>query len=173
MNKKDILLAVLAFVIAVSGLAIYLLVQKWNSEREVVIKRCIDYNAQWLGMIDCYGVISVWQPDDSGYLVGNNKRPGSIIAQIRTADNFIVRNDQMYLIDITPKGKCGDSTPEKYCGDFQVKGELKTYYYDDPDQVPTYRIINTKTGDERFYVQLNEIPDADREIFQELLNRDL
>ena len=74
------------------------------------------------------------------------------------------------LIDITPKSVCNNLVPGKYCGDFQIDGEPKTLYYDSPEQVPTYLIIDTKTGNERFYANLNEASQADRAIF-ELLTR--
>jgi hypothetical protein len=119
-------------------------------------------------MLDCYGVISIWQPDNSGYLVENNTRPGQIIAQIRSADDFIVQGDEMYLMDITPKGICNNLLPGKYCGEFQVNGEQKQYYYDGPEQVPTYIIINTRTGDEQFYVHPKDSSPGAAAIFSEL-----
>jgi hypothetical protein len=136
-----------------------------------VINRCTNYDPQWLGMLDCYGVISIWQPDNSGYLVQNNKHLGPTIAQIKAVDEFIVRDDQMYLIDITPKGVCNNLAPGKYCGDFQIDGEPKTLYYDSPEEVPTYLIIDTKTGNERFYANLKDTPEADRALFERLLTR--
>jgi hypothetical protein len=97
--------------------------------------RCTDYNPQWLGMLDCYGVISIWQPDNSGYPVQNNTQSGPIIAQINSARDFVVQNNEMYLIDITPKSACNNATPGKYCGSFQTNDKSKTYYYDYPNQV--------------------------------------
>src|SRR5215471_19668399 len=98
MRKKRIA-GIFAAIILV-GLALWL-VHAEASWRNIV-KRCTDYAPHWPGMLDCYGLVSIWQPDNSGYLVQNNARPGSIIAQIKTADAFIVEGDEMYLIDITP-----------------------------------------------------------------------
>jgi hypothetical protein len=123
-------------------------------------------------MMDCCGVISIWERwNDRAYPVEDNRDPGPIIAQIKSVDDFIVQGDQMYLIDVTPKGICNNLVPGKYCGDFQVKGQSKAYYYDGPDQVPTYLVIDTKTGDERFYANVNDAPQSDRAIFQSLLTR--
>ncbi|MDA9475085.1 hypothetical protein XI03_11360 [Bradyrhizobium sp. CCBAU 65884] len=135
------------------------------------MSRCTDYNPQWLGMLDCYGVISIWERDNSGYLVQNNKHTGPIVAQIKSPNAFVVYANLMYLIDITPKGICNNLVPGKYCGDFQVNGQPKSYYYDRPEQVPTYLVIDTKTGDERFYANLKDAPVADRAIFERLLTR--
>mgnify|MGYP001572376445 CR=1 FL=1 len=143
----------------------------WGPNWKKIMDRCMNYNPEWAGMLDCYGVISIWQPDNSGYLVSNNKYSGSIIAQIREADDFIVSGDQIYLIDISPQGICNNLMPGKYCGEFHVNGAIKTYYYDSPDKVPTYRIFNTQTGDERFYVSLDEIPADDRATFEQLRNK--
>jgi hypothetical protein len=56
------------------------------------------------------------------------------------------------------------------CGDFQVNGKQKAYYYDKPDQVPTYIVIDTNTGDERFYADLKDVPKTEQAIFQGLSN---
>src|SRR5262249_11882596 len=104
MRKKQIAGVILIVVLAVIGAWFLYVPPSWRE----VISRCTDYDPHWLGMLDCYGLISIWQPDNSGYLVGNNSRSGSIIAQIRGADAFIVRDGQMYLIDITPKGVCNN-----------------------------------------------------------------
>jgi hypothetical protein len=92
-----------------------------------VIDRCTDYDPHWLGMLDCYGLISIWRPDNSGYLVLNNKRPGAIIAQIKAADAFIVQGNEMYVIDTTPVGACAIPSRGKYCADFQLNGEPKEF----------------------------------------------
>jgi hypothetical protein len=118
-----------------------------------IIDRCTNYDPQSLGMIDCYGVISIWQPDNSGYIIQNNNDQGPIIAQIKGPDDFVVQGDQIYLIDITPAGGCANFQPG-YCSTFQVGGKPKTISYNDPNQTPRYLIINTETGDERFYANL-------------------
>jgi hypothetical protein len=164
------------FIIIIAVSVTLLIVLVWffhvPSSGQNVLSRCTDYNPEWLGMVDCYGVVSIWQPNNSGYLVENNAIPGSIIAQIQNQDSFVVRSDRLYLRDITPKGICNNLVPGKYCGNFQVDGEQKTFYYDSPDRVPTYLIINTKTGDEQFYIKPQDASSADQSVFQELLTKE-
>jgi hypothetical protein len=167
--KKSYVIAIV--VVLVACLLLCIQVFYWGPTWKKIVDRCTDYNPRWLGMLDCYGVISVWQPDNSGYLIQNNTQSGSIIAQIKSADDFIVQSNEMYLIDITPKSACNNLVPGKYCGSFQINGKAKTYYYDSPDQVPTYLIIDTETGDERSYANLADAPQSDRVIFQSLLTR--
>ena len=170
LTKKNIILSI--SIIALGGIILsgYLVVQKWNRDYQVIIDRCIGYSPEWLGMVDCHGVISIEQPDESGYLILNNSRPGSIIAEIKAVDSFVIENNEMYLIDISSHGICNNLVPNKYCGEFQVNGETKTYYYNRPEDVPVYRIINIQTGNERFYASLSEIPATDRAMFEQLLN---
>jgi hypothetical protein len=133
------------------------------------IDRCTNYDPHWLGMIDCYGLVSIWQPHNSGYLLQNNKQPGPIIAQIKSADAFIVKGSEIYLIDITPPGKCAVPARGKYCRDVQVDGEPEELGYDAPNKVPTLLVIGTNTAKERFYANLADVPDSDRATFQTLL----
>jgi hypothetical protein len=115
-------------------------------------------------------LISIWQPDNSGYIIQNNGDQGPIIAQIKGPDDFVVQGDEIYLMDITPAGGCANFQPG-YCSTFQVGGKRKTMFYNDPNQTPRYLIINTETGDERFYANLADAPQSDRVIFQSLLTR--
>jgi hypothetical protein len=167
MRKKQIAGIILVVIIAAIGTWFVYVPPSWQR----VIDRCIGYDPQWRGMLDCYSVISIWQPDNSGYLIINNRRPGAILAQIGAADDFIVESNQMYLVDVTPKGKCAVPARGQFCRDFQVNGEPKEFGYDNPDQVPTYLIIDTKTGNEHFYANLKDAPASDRAIFEGLLKR--
>jgi hypothetical protein len=161
--KKWIILAV-AILAFVAVLAWFLYVPAaWQK----VVSRCTDYDPQWIGMLDCYGLIAIFQPDNSGYIIQDNAVPGSIIAQISSSNSFIVDGDQMYLMDITPVGGCANNK-KGYCRDFQVDGKVSTISYDDPKQTPRYLVINTRTGDERFYVQPQDASSSDQAIFQEL-----
>jgi hypothetical protein len=84
--KKWIVLTVTVLVmILVSAWFLYV-PASWQK----VLNRCTDYDPHWIGMLDCYGLISISQPDNSGYLVENNSIPGSIIAQIKGTDDFVV-----------------------------------------------------------------------------------
>jgi hypothetical protein len=167
MRKKRIAGVILVVIIAAIGTWFVYVPPSWRE----VINRCTNYDPHWLGMLDCYGVISIWERDDSGYLVQNNNHTGPIVAQIKSPDAFVVEGNEMYLIDVTPLGGCAIPTRGKYCADFQVNGEPKEFGYDSPDKVPTLLVIDTKTGNERFYASLKDAPAGDRAIFEELQKR--
>jgi hypothetical protein len=154
-------------------ISLYFVVQLfyWSPHWQTIINRCTDYDPQSLGMVDCYGVISIWQPDNSGYIIQNNSDQGPIIAQIKGPHDLVVQGDQIYLIDITPAGGCAHFQPG-YCSTFQVGGKPKTISYNDPNQTPRYLIINTETGDERFYVKPQDASSTDQGIFQELIAKE-
>jgi hypothetical protein len=167
MKKKWLASIALTVVIAAIGTWFFYTPASWRQ----VIDRCVGYDPQWWAMLDCYGVISIWRPDNSGYLILNNVSRGWIVAEISDADNFIMQNNQMYIIDTAPKGGCAVAERGNFCRDFQVNGETKVFGYKSADAVPTYLIIDTKTGDERFYANLKDAPQADRAIFEQLLTR--
>jgi hypothetical protein len=58
-----------------------------------------------------------------------------------------------------------------YCADFEVKGSSQQFSYASVEKIPRYIVIDTRTGNERFYANVNEVPKAERDIFQRLLNR--
>jgi hypothetical protein len=58
------------------------------------------------------------------------------------------------------------------CSTFQVGEKRKTISYNDPNQTPRYLIINTGTGDERFYIQPEDASSTDQTIFQELIAKE-
>ncbi len=135
-----------------------------------VTVRCINYNPEWRGIVDCYGIISI-SSDDGEYFLGRTTEPGPIFAYIKNSNAFTLRDNDMYFVDVTPKGICNNLMSDKYCANFQVKGESKNYYYDTPEEVPTYIIIDTQTGDERFYAKIEDAPAYDQMIFRELLEQ--
>jgi len=163
------------WIVLIIGILALVLVLTWffyvPASWQKVVNRCTDYDPQWIGMLDCYGLVSISQPDNSGYLVGNNSIPGSIIAQIKGPDDFIVQGNQIYLIDITPAGGCANFQPG-YCSTFQVGGKQKTIFFNDPNKTPRYLIINTETGNEQLYVQPQDASSTDEAIFQELVAKE-
>jgi hypothetical protein len=167
MRKKWIAGVVLVIGIGVIGGWLFHTQRAWRQ----IVDRCIDYDPQWLGMLDCYGVVSIWQFHNSSNLVLNNNRSDAQIAEVKAINDLIVENNEMYLIDTAPVGSCAVPSRGKYCAEFQVNGKPKEFGYARADQVPTYLVINIKTGDERFYANLTDAPEGDRVIFQRLLTR--
>jgi hypothetical protein len=155
--------------IAIALVALFSL--KWNDERQVILDRCTGYDANWLDMVDCYGVISIHWNDNGKYDLVNNVDRGWTVAEINSPTDFNLETGRIYLISITLPGLCAVASRGKYCAEFQVNGEPKELGYASADQVPTYLIIDTKTGDERFYANLNDVPEAERASFQRLANR--
>jgi hypothetical protein len=169
MSRNLIVLITCIIAIAIVLVAFFSL--KWNDERQVILDRCTGYDANWLDMVDCYGVISIHWNDNGKYDLVNNVDRGWTVAEINSPTDFNLETGKIYLISITPPGLCAVASRGKYCAEFQVNGEPKELGYASADQVPTYLIIDTKTGDERFYANLNDVPEAERASFQRLANR--
>jgi hypothetical protein len=169
MSRKSIVLTI--GIVAISVAVCAFLTQKWNHERQAILGRCTGYDGNWLDMVDCFGVISIHWNDDGKYNLVNNVDRGWTVAEINSPTDFNLESGKMYLIDITPLRQCAIPSRGKYCVEFQVNGEPKELGYASANQVPTYFIIDTKTGDERFYANLDEVPEAERAAFQHLPNR--
>ena len=170
--KKEIIIIISVLLV----IGMYLLIgntfKRWDVGKKKMIDRCINYDPQWEGINDCYGLISIWFNDNEKYNLLNNIQANIPIAEIKYLDDFYLDNSgNMYVVDIRTHGICNNLEPGKYCGNFQVNGELKQYYYDTLDQVPKYLIIDTQTGNERFYTKLDEVPTNEQEIFQKLLQK--
>jgi hypothetical protein len=141
-----------AVVLIAMGVAVLVTLRMWNMQKRQWIARCIDYDPQWEGVVNCYGLISISQADDNSYPVQDNKEPGAIIATVRKSDDFLVKNGDMYLINQEPPN-CG----AVYCPDVLVNG-----------QAPKYLIINTTTGKETAYGNIQDASASDQAIFQSL-----
>lgn len=165
------LLVISVIVILSFSAAACLIVHKWGEETKEMIARCVGYDPAWEGIIDCYGVISIWGSDDATYTISYNAEASLYLAKIKSADGFILNGNQIYVIDIRVPSICNNLISGKYCGDFRVNGKLREFYYDGADQVPKYIILDTQTGNERFYARMSDIPVAERPIFQQLSNR--
>jgi uncharacterized protein RhaS with RHS repeats len=85
----------------------------------------------------------------------------------KTVDGTTTTYVYDYANRLTALGGCANNK-KGYCRDFQVGGKESTISYDDPKETPRYLIINTQTGDERFYVQPQDASSSDQAIFQEL-----
>ena len=169
MNRKIVVLiiGILTVSIAVGGFV----TQKWNHERQAILDRCTGYDASWLDMVDCYGVISIHWNDNGKYDLVNNVDRGWTVAEINSPADFNLESGKMYLRSITALSQCAIASRGKYCVEFQVNGEPKELGYASADEGPTYFVIDTKTGDERFYANLDEVPEPERAFFQRLPNR--
>jgi hypothetical protein len=163
--KKRLIIGVIALVCVVSiSVWLFYVPPSWRQ----VISRCTNYNPQWLDMVDCYGVISIHWNDNGSYDLLNNVDPGWTVAEIQSPTDFHFSDGQMYLIDVRTPVICNKLKPGKYCGEFEVNGQSKPYYYNTPKDVPRYLIIDTKTGNERFFVTLNDVPNAEQQFFGSL-----
>ena len=96
---------------------------------------------------------------------------GWTVAEIKSATEFYFDSVNLYVIDDRPPRVCSNVERGMYCADFEVKGSSQQFSYASAVKIPRYIVIDTKTGNERFCVNLNEVPEVEREIFQRLLNR--
>jgi hypothetical protein len=167
-KTKNYIIASGAALILVVGVAVIIYSGVVDLQKQQIAARCTGYDPQWEGLFDCYGLISIFGSDQNTYQVQDNKEPGAIVAEIDNPNDFIIEGYNMYLRDIEPKVTCNNLVPGKYCGVFQVNGKKVEYDYDTADQVPTYIIINTITGDERFYVHPQEASSSVQAIFEGL-----
>jgi hypothetical protein len=168
MKKKIISFSLIVFLVLVA-IFTYMIKEKWNNQRKQVLARCVLYDNKFENMLDCYGVLSIWNWENGDYAVINNFQGTSPIAFIKSPNDFYVLENEMYLINQST-GICGDGLDtHKYCVDFQVAGKHKRFDYDNAQDVPHYLIINTKTGDEKFYLTLDQSSTNERQAFQKLI----
>ena len=122
-------------------------------------------------MVDCYGIISVHWNDNGKYDLFNNVDRGWTVAEIKSATDLYFDSGRLYVIDDRPPRVCNNTEVGMYCADFEVKGSPQQFSYASLEKIPKYIVLDTKTGNERFHANLNEVPEAERAIFQHLLNR--
>lgn len=136
-------------------------------DKEMATK-CIQYNPSWLGLIDCYGVVSIKQAwDIKGYYLDDHVH-GYELAEIdnlndyKFQDGYIyVKNREPFTCSITDQ-----SGIKQFCQKLFQDNRLKSSYYSSISDIPLYLVIDTQTGNVDAYKFIDTVPEDEKKFFK-------
>ena len=132
-----------------------------------MVQKCTNYNPDWLGLDDCYGVISISHGfDTNGYLITDHVHGSYILAEVNYLNDYKFQNGKFFVKSREPI-ECRLSNG-KYCQNLYQNNQQNTTYYDSQLDIPLYLIIDTETGNVNAYKSINEVSESDKKVFEEL-----
>jgi hypothetical protein len=176
-NKRILILVIviLFIIICVTFIAL-----SGNKDFENRIKRCPEIkDINWghygrdIDFVDCMGIISIdrWNRSLSDTLYNfRDFKHDYYFAGINDLNGYAMLDSNLYIINKgVGKSKVSfDNVHYQYKEKYFINGEFKYFYYDKIEDIPIFLKVNTMSGEVAFYKSLDEIPESDRKIFEEL-----
>lgn len=126
-------------------------------------RHCLDFVA-------CAGVMSLHEGGDSGwpnYTWQDDSDPGFNIAAIDRDDQYIIQGNHLYVINRhTPNDF--DKARGVYGMLFKTNGTYQEFTYPSQDKIPTLLIFDTDTANVTPYLGIEDVPQEQRQYFEEL-----
>lgn len=119
-------------------------------------------------LIACYGVVAeeMWTEIENGFSLYDHKNKYEVVPLVRQG-HYQLSSDKIlvFVVDGRPKDL------SSYAVWYFVDGQEKLFTYKLYDNIPRYIAINIHDGEITLYPNnLDEIPETERKIFQELEN---
>jgi hypothetical protein len=137
-------------------------------EREIV-QRCAGYAPNYMDFLECHGVISITDGWDMDYLSLTDHVHKYEVARIYDLKQYIHTDEKIYVINrnTIPRSSSNGSRTLYYQKLFQ-NGKVVENDYLSISEIPTYLVIDYKSGEVRTYRNIEEVPDAEGSFFAEL-----
>lgn len=91
--------------------------------------------------------------------------------EIGAANKYKLVDERVFFFDPSQTGGIfgeGTSRVTRYMRTYFVGDKINDYWFDGIEDLPRYVLVNTKSGEVTFYVKLDEMPEAERKIFEGL-----
>lgn len=169
-NKYLILIIIVLVLLVLSGIAFY---QHYVLVPEkAILSKCPNFEPNWSDFVDCYGIITINDGWDKNYLSLKDRLHNYEVARVYNLDQIVNAGDNIYVINRkTIEGSVSDGSKIQYYQELFQNGKLTTNYYDSTNSIPTYLVINYKTGEVRSYKDINMIPEIEKSYFAEIKNK--
>lgn len=153
--KKQIIFLTVIIIVVISGI----LIQSKQPKIE-----CLGLNPKDEASIKCFGVISIGSFNDYYRYTIYDHTKNYAIAEIRGYSDFILKNNKIYVTDQAQNFDYNNLTQE-YSVSYLVDNKMQKFTAKSKDLLPKYFIIDTMTGNVEFYIQENQIPNSEKELF--------
>lgn len=138
-------------------------------ERKEMYQRCIDYDP-YESMIDCYGILSIERSgiDVAPLFQMRDHKHNYGITFLNSSKQYRISGDYLF-VKRHEKNIGFELVSRKYMV-WQVteSGEREILDYDQKEDVPTYLKVDYRTGVVTSYLNYDQMPEEDKNVFQQL-----
>ncbi len=180
MMKNKIGIIILLIFIALLAIGSSLIYIKQYKPYKTIVSNCAKKHSFWNDYVfgalaDCHNHIVIYSGgfDSDQYTISDSLHGGTL-AWIDNLNDYVVKDNILFVINKNPGGcktSNGSGTKEVFCVSYYKDGQLITSYYDNLNDIPTHLVINTLNGNVLAYNSLEQMPENDRLIFQQLENK--
>jgi hypothetical protein len=171
MKKKTLIITFSILVLLIVG-AWFSYYYIFEAPKKDIVARCAGYVPYWENFIECYGTIAITDGWLSDYISLDDHIHNYEIAGIDNINQYIHTDNKIFVINRhLMEGSSSDGTRTRYYLDFFQNGKLTTNYYDSISDIPTYLVIDFRSGEVEAYKNIDEVPQEYRQYFLKLQNR--
>lgn len=136
--------------------------------REIAVK-CFGYKPDWMVFLDCHGVITITDGWDMDYISLRDHIHKYEVARVYSLDQYKIVGELLYVINRkTIQGSSSNGVRTLYYQRLFQNGNIIEYSYSNVSEIPTYIVINYKSGDARAYKSIDQAPGDEKSVFSEL-----
>lgn len=178
-NKKKTILAITTLIAVTLVIFVFQSVVKFMTEDSIMtVEGCPYFMGEQLGrdayFEECKGVISILKNNICDCFWVNDDMHNYHIVSAENEKNYKFVDMNLYLYHTIDK-----NDPDKYLTfkgdgksfhprDFFVTGELKKFMFESVEEIPQYYKINSESGEVETFVNIDDAPENDKEIFSKL-----
>jgi hypothetical protein len=169
MKASTILVIIFALLIGGGLLAYYF--EFVIPEREIA-QRCANYVPNWMDFLECHGSIVIQDGWDRDYLTLKDHMHEYEVARIYNLNQYKYTDRSIYVKNRKViEGSVSDGVKVEYYQRLFQNGKVSRSYYENVSEIPTYLVIDFKTGEVRAYKNIGEAPEDEQVYFIEIENR--
>jgi hypothetical protein len=170
MKKKTIIIIISILVLFVFG-SLFIYYYIFETPKKVIAERCAGYDPNWETFINCYGVITITDSWDKDYISLKDHIHGYEIARIYNLKQFINNDEKIFVINRkTIEGSVSNGKKTQYYQELFQNSHLVTSNYDSILDIPTYLVIDYRSGEVEVYKNTESIPQKYKKYFLEIQN---
>jgi len=170
-NKKWVYIISGITLILVAGVGIIL--HNTKEYDQETAKKCIGYDPNWPLLTDCYGMVSTSQAFDiKGYSLVDHIHNYEL-AEVDNINQYKYQEGKIYVknrepFNCSPVDKNGQ---EQFCHNLFQNGQIRTNYYDSVSDIPTYLIIDSKSGEVQAFQDTAQVPENEQNYFNQIKDK--
>lgn len=167
-NKITIIVSVVILLVIGLSLAYY---YSFVAPKKAIAERCANYVPYWTDFVECYGVVVINDGWDMDYLSIRDHVHEYEIARIYNLNQLVHTEEKIYVINRKIiEGQTSDGIKIEYYQKLFQNDEVVKKYYDSISDIPTYLVIDYKSGEVSAYKNITDVPENDRGYFEQLKN---
>ncbi|OHA58446.1 MAG: hypothetical protein A2571_01550 [Candidatus Vogelbacteria bacterium RIFOXYD1_FULL_44_32] len=167
--KRKLLIIVTSVTLIILGGAMFLYYFWFVAPEKKIALECQNFVPSWLDFIECSGVVAINDGWDMDYISLKDHVHDYEIARVYDQKQYLFVENKLFVINQKYiENSASDNVEVTYYHKLFQNGKLIENSYGSISDIPTYLIVDTKTGEVKAYKDLMEASEAEKKYFSEI-----